>query len=862
MFLRKKPPQPITTLQNTFNDATNQSIQNYELEKQNHIKRAFQGWKSLHTNLLYQLDHINNNYSIDTFSNEENSLYFEIKYLNNRAKENMGRLEVLLIKELSDLNKSFQALNGGANANSNSYTNRSPTASINSNTLNPQISHTQSQSQSLQPQPQPQQRSMLRTLRSPKHHTNESSGSSKFHSSRFANNYSSPSLISKTAANKIWKDEEKAHHRTLSNKDDANNNGNAAADLFKDFSDIMDRDEVLNKHSRKNSATNLTNSNFNKRFEAASNKPLVASNLLKKSPNNSLVNPTTSPSTPTPAVFTKQSKKTKPLKPQKPAIIKLPIIPPPPPKPRITVASTSKTLNVGSHHTPKVSSSALKASQISAAYTKKYKPVVTSISSTAAPTAATTAATTKSKHKPAPAPAPASSQYLDVKRPSVKKIQSEPSTRNTSPGRTSTSSKPSPLTAGGTSANVRRGNNNGNSPKAAKNAAKTHSLDSKSRKATTSAFATVSHSSDEDGADYINDDEKDTETIISDNNTDGSGNNVDLQDELGISESQIQEAMQNRIISQIKGIDENAAKQIFNEIVDLGDEVHWEDIAGLEVAKNSLKEAVVYPFLRPDLFSGLREPARGMLLFGPPGTGKTMLAKAVATESKSTFFSISASSLTSKFLGESEKLVRALFLLAKKLSPSIIFVDEIDSLLSARSDNENESSRRIKTEFLIQWNDLSHAAVGSTKNNKNSTEPQPRVLVLAATNLPWNIDEAARRRFVRRQYIPLPEATTRRAQFQKMLAHQNNNISEEELEELVKITEGFSGSDITALTKDAAMNPLRELGEKLLFMPKEDIRGLELNDFMVSLKYIRPSVSSEGLSKFDDWASKYGSSGA
>lgn len=137
MFLRKKPPQPITTLQNTFNDATNQSIQNYELEKQNHIKRAFQGWKSLHTNLLYQLDHINNNYSIDTFSNEENSLYFEIKYLNNRAKENMGRLEVLLIKELSDLNKSFQALNGGANANSNSYTNRSPTASINSNTLNP-----------------------------------------------------------------------------------------------------------------------------------------------------------------------------------------------------------------------------------------------------------------------------------------------------------------------------------------------------------------------------------------------------------------------------------------------------------------------------------------------------------------------------------------------------------------------------------------------------------------------------------------------------------------------------------------------------------------------------------------------------
>lgn len=116
-----------------------------------------------------------------------------------------------------------------------------------------------------------------------------------------------------------------------------------------------------------------------------------------------------------------------------------------------------------------------------------------------------------------------------------------------------------------------------------------------------------------------------------------------------------------------------------------GDEVHWDDIAGLESAKYSLKEAVVYPFLRPDLFRGLREPVRGMLLFGPPGTGKTMLARAVATESHSTFFSISASSLTSKYLGESEKLVRALFAIAKKLSPSIIFVDEIDSIMGSRN---------------------------------------------------------------------------------------------------------------------------------------------------------------------------------
>lgn len=236
-----------------------------------------------------------------------------------------------------------------------------------------------------------------------------------------------------------------------------------------------------------------------------------------------------------------------------------------------------------------------------------------------------------------------------------------------------------------------------------------------------------------------------------------------------------------------KGLDANAAKQILNEIVVKGDEVHWEDVAGLEGAKKALKEAVVYPFLRPDLFMGLREPARGMLLFGPPGTGKTMLARAVATESKSTFFAISASSLTSKWHGESEKLVRALFALAKALAPSIIFVDEIDSLLSARSgSSEHEASRRSKTEFLIQWSDLQRAAAGKDTTIGDAS----RVLVLAATNCPWDIDEAARRRFVRRQYIPLPEVETRDTQIRTLLGHQKHDLSEEDIGRLVGMTDG------------------------------------------------------------------------
>ncbi|KAK1826850.1 P-loop containing nucleoside triphosphate hydrolase protein [Podospora conica] len=311
------------------------------------------------------------------------------------------------------------------------------------------------------------------------------------------------------------------------------------------------------------------------------------------------------------------------------------------------------------------------------------------------------------------------------------------------------------------------------------------------------------------------------------------------------------------------GVDEHAAKQILNEIVVHGDQVRWGDVAGLDVAKAALREAVVYPFLRPDLFMGLREPARGVLLFGPPGTGKTMLARAVATESKSTFFSISASSLTSKYLGESEKLVRALFVLAKLLAPSIIFVDEIDSLLSQRSGSgEHEATRRIKTEFLIQWSDLQRAAAGREVSDKDRERGDAnRVLVLAATNLPWVIDEAARRRFVRRQYIPLPEDETRKVQIQTLLSQQKHTLSEADIATLVGLTEGFSGSDITALAKDAAMGPLRSLGEAVLQMTMEEIRPIELKDFVASLVTIRPSVSKSSLKQYEDWAREFGERG-
>lgn len=349
--------------------------------------------------------------------------------------------------------------------------------------------------------------------------------------------------------------------------------------------------------------------------------------------------------------------------------------------------------------------------------------------------------------------------------------------------------------------------------------------------------------------------------VVDDADPHSSDNSKDYEDDKAKSEW---EKKKKKILRRLPpGVDESAAKAIFNEIVVEGDAVRWSDVAGLEIAKNALREAVVYPFLRPDLFMGLREPARGMLLFGPPGTGKTMLARAVATESKSTFFSISASSLTSKYLGESEKLVRALFGLAKMMAPSIIFVDEIDSLLSQRSGSgDHESTRRIKTEFLIQWSDLQRAAAGrESPSGATDRGDANRVLVLAATNLPWAIDEAARRRFVRRQYIPLPEPETRATQLKTLLGQQKHNLTDADILELVELTDGFSGSDITALAKDAAMGPLRSLGEALLHMTMEEIRPIELVDFKASLQTIRPSVNKEGLKEYEDWARKFGERG-
>jgi len=182
--------------------------------------------------------------------------------------------------------------------------------------------------------------------------------------------------------------------------------------------------------------------------------------------------------------------------------------------------------------------------------------------------------------------------------------------------------------------------------------------------------------------------------------------------------------------------------------------VKWDDIVGLDDAKRLLKEAVVMPIKYPQLFGGALTPWKGVLMFGPPGTGKTMLAKAVATECQTTFFNISASTIVNKWRGDSEKLVRVLFDLARHHTPSTIFLDEIDALLSQRDGGqEHEGSRRMKTELLIQvlYNSIVlYCIVIDTNQMDGLMKSDDLVFVLAASNLPWELDTALLRRLEKR----------------------------------------------------------------------------------------------------------------
>lgn len=290
--------------------------------------------------------------------------------------------------------------------------------------------------------------------------------------------------------------------------------------------------------------------------------------------------------------------------------------------------------------------------------------------------------------------------------------------------------------------------------------------------------------------------------------------------------------------------------------------MRFHDIVGLDDAKRLLKEAVLMPLKYPHLFTGILEPWKGILLFGPPGTGKTMLAKAVATECRTTFFNISASTIVSKWRGDSEKLVRLLFEIARYHQPSTIFIDEIDSILSSRtSSGEHEASRRMKTELLIQLDGLI----------KSSNE---RVFLLAASNLPWELDMALLRRLEKRILVHLPSQEAREDMLVKLLPQGKTASPDLNYKEFAVKLDGYSGSDIRLVCKEAAMKPLRRLMSEIESITQFDNINWSVqadptkiphpgpvtnDDLLNALTNTKAAAQAVKFDKYEKWMAEFGS---
>ena len=341
--------------------------------------------------------------------------------------------------------------------------------------------------------------------------------------------------------------------------------------------------------------------------------------------------------------------------------------------------------------------------------------------------------------------------------------------------------------------------------------------------------------------------------------------------------------------------DEEELREIIEKTMDASKNVKFVDIIGLESAVEQLKSAVELPTLFKGLFNQYRTPDRGILLYGPPGTGKTMLAKAAAGDLKATFFNVTSSTIMSKYVGDAQKVVKKLFDMAaeEQYNPAVIFLDEVDTMLSARGEGDSESSRQVKNEFLTSMDGAGSKMEG--------------VLVLAATNLPWQLDGAFMRRFQKRIYLGLPSPDVRREMIKKNAGcvdektKDDCDMQEGDWGQLATLTDNFSPSDISNLTSTALKGPINELTNAVSFrhvmdggvkylipcspgdprsitygtdeeytladIKDEDKKKIKvpkitMKHFIKALETATASTNTETLAQYDTFTEKYGSKGS
>ncbi len=285
-------------------------------------------------------------------------------------------------------------------------------------------------------------------------------------------------------------------------------------------------------------------------------------------------------------------------------------------------------------------------------------------------------------------------------------------------------------------------------------------------------------------------------------------------------------------------------EMISDTIISERPNIKMTEVAGLEDAKQAINDAILTPLKHPELFKGkARQPWRGILFYGPAGCGKTLIAKAVASEVNATFFNVSAANIVSKWLGESERLVMHLFQLARKNQPAIVFIDELDSIGVSRSGDDVGGERRMKTQLLTELQGL-------------ASNHDDRVTVIGATNLPWEIDFALKSRFEKRIHVPLPNTEARAAILE--IHMEDIEVSPTiDFEEMADLTEGYSGRDISIVCREAAMEPIRDLQRTgRLDDEREilDIRPVSRDDFLSAIENIRPATPPEDVRRYIDWA--------